>query len=71
VLRKEMINGLITSDLTDILSWELESITRDSGSWNGRMDIIKVVGCPLLIILDELVVEMSLWQIICSVLVEL
>jgi hypothetical protein len=66
-----MLGGLVDSNLANILSWELESIAGDTWSRNGVMHIIKVVSCPLLVILDELVVEMSLWQIICSVLVEL
>jgi hypothetical protein len=71
VLRKEMLNGLVDSDLADILSWELEPVTGNSWSRNGVMNVIKVVRGPLLVILDELVVEVSLWEIICSVLVEL
>ena len=64
-----MTNGIVGTILPCILTWEAEAI---GGRWqNGDCVVhkIDVAACPLSIILDELVVEVTSGNIIGAVLI--
>jgi len=56
--------------LTGILSWELEAIGSATVKGECIVDKIYILGCPLLIILDETIVEMSTGEIVGTVIIE-
>ena len=70
-LRIDVSDSLVDSILSYIVSWEAEAIWWRTLKWKGMVYKVKVLLSPLLVVLDEFVMEMSLWLLVCSVLVKL
>lgn len=66
-LAVEMTDCLIDCVLTNVFTRELEAISCSSCERKSEVDKVEVLGCPLFVILDKFVMEMSLWQIICTI----
>jgi hypothetical protein len=64
-----VFNGIIGAILASVLSREVEAIGRSMDDGNRVVDKIDVLGGPLLIILDEAVVEVTGWQSVCTMLI--
>lgn len=69
ILRIEMSHGIIGAILTSEFTWETEAIRGCSLDGNGIMDEIDIAASPLLVVLDELVMEVTCGEIVCAVLI--
>lgn len=65
-----MSYGFIRTVLPGVFSREFKAISGcESIDRNGVMAIVDIAGGPLLIVLDELVMEVTLRQVICAFLI--
>ena len=65
----EVTDGIISAVLACIFTWELEAIAGVISDRDCVMHEIYVFGGPLLVVLDEAVVEVTHWHGISRVLV--
>lgn len=59
-----VLDGFIDGVLANVLAWELKAISSQSLEGKSVMHKVEVLKSPLLVVFDELVVEVSLWQVI-------
>lgn len=69
-LRVNVPHGIICPVLAGILSRELESVSSAAHQWECVMHEIDIAGGPLLVVLDEAVMEVTTREVIGGVLVE-
>jgi hypothetical protein len=63
-LRVEVSHCIVNSVLTHEFSWEAKSISSEAWKRNLIVHEVQVFLSPLLVVLDELVMEVSSWEII-------
>ena len=69
VLRVEVTDGVISSILACVFTWEAEAVGRCTLDRDRVVDKVNVAASPLFIIFNELIVEVASWEIIGTVLV--
>ena len=69
VLRIEVTNCIIRTILARIFTWEAEAVRGSTLNRDGVVDKVDIAARPLLVVLDELVVEVASRKIVCAVLV--
>ena len=68
-LRVQVTDGIISSVLSSILTWEAEAIRACSLKRESVVNKVDVAGGPLLVVLDEAVVEVTARKVVGRVLV--
>lgn len=64
-----MSNGFICAVLTSIFPGELKPISCLVNNRNCIVNVVNISSCPLLVVLDELIMEVAFRKIICAMLV--
>ena len=68
-LRVQVTDGIISSVLSSILTWEAEAIRACSLQRESVVNKVDVAGGPLLVVLDEAVVEVAARHVVGRVLI--
>jgi hypothetical protein len=68
-VRVNVLDRVVGPVLAGILSRELEAVGRAIGSRQGVVDEVNVLGGPLLVVLDKLVVKVASRKVVGTVLI--
>ena len=68
-LRVQVADGIISTILSSILAWEAEAISACSLQRESVVNKVDVAGGPLLVVLDEAVVEVAARHVVGRVLI--